>query len=255
MGGRDLARHNGEAAVGSRIRRHEEGTVMDRHQHGGGPPDTRERIIGAARSIALERGYKGTTLAMIQQRARVHPGSFYWHFKDKDALFAAMVAQAREEVESTVAHLETGTNPVKAVLDRIVERPERFGLWRFNVQLMMDQQMHGSDTAAQILELRVHTQRQLTAAWLEHIPARVLEELPGLPDRLADYLLATVEGCVLSRVAGTIRDEESITAMSAAVMDRMVAAACQSVGEPVPELFLGSEGWADRLVASLGTRG
>lgn len=228
---------------------------MDGHHEGDGATDTQERIIEAARSIALERGYKGTTLAMIQKRAQVHPGSFYWHFKDKDALFAAMVAQTRDEMEFTVAHLETGTNPVKVVLDRIVERPERFGLWRFNVQLMMDREMHGSATAAQILELRVHTQRQLTAAWLEHIPPRVLEELPGLPDRLADYLLATVEGCVLSRVAGTSRDEESITAMSAAVMDRMVAAACQSVGEPVPELFRGSEGWADRLVASLGTRG
>lgn len=217
--------------------------------------DTRERILDAARSVAIERGYKGATLALIQERAGVHPGSFYWHFKGKDALFAAMVARAREGTELTVAHLESDVNPVQAVLDRIVNSPERFALWRFNVQLMMDQQMRSSATAAEILKLRVAVQRQLTAAWLEHIPSRVLELVPGLPDRLADYSLATVEGCVLSRVAGTSREEDAITAMAAAVMDRMVAAACERAGEPVPAFFRSSEGWADRLVASLGTDG
>ena len=200
---------------------------------------TRERILRAARLIARDRGYKGTTLAMIQKQAGVHPGSFYWHFEDKDALFAGLVKYAYEESQPMVDRLGPGDapNPVKVVLDSIVQNPARYGLWRFNVQLMLDPDMQDSKTAQEIRTLREVTQRALTRAWLEHVPDRVLAEMPELPVRMADYSLATVEGCILSRVAGTPRDEEFITGLATQVMDTMVAMACDEVGEPVPEFF------------------
>ena len=203
------------------------------------PTPTRERILRAAREIARERGYKGTTLAMIQKAAGVHPGSFYWHFEDKDALFAGLVRYAYEESQPMVDRLGPGdaVNPVKVVLGSIVDNPARFGLWRFNVQLMLDPDMQDSKTAHEIRNLRVTTQRALTRAWLEHVPDRVLEEMPELPVRMADFALATVEGCILSRVAGTPRDEDSNQAQATAKMDRMVATACEEVGEPVPAFF------------------
>ena len=186
-----------------------------------------------------ERGYKGTTLAMIQKRAGVHPGSFYWHFEDKDALFAALVRYAYEDSATMVNRLGAGdaSNPVKAVLDAIVQNPARFGLWRFNVQLMLDPDMRESRTADEIRTLREITQQALTGAWLEHMPERVLAEVPQLPGRMADYALATVEGCILSRIAGTVRDEEFITALATFTMDRMVQEACEEVGESVPAFF------------------
>ncbi len=200
---------------------------------------TRERILEAARLIARDRGYKGTTLAMIQKEAGVHPGSFYWHFEDKDALFAGLVRYAYEQSGNMVERLDPGDapNPVKVVLDSIVLNPSRYGLWRFNVQLMLDPDMHDSKTAGEIRTLREMTQKALTRAWLEHVPPRVLEARPDLPLRMADYSLATVEGCILSRVAGTVRDEEFITGIATFTMDQMVAAACQEVGEKVPEFF------------------
>ncbi|WP_420176534.1 TetR/AcrR family transcriptional regulator [Luteococcus sp. OSA5] len=214
---------------------------------------TRRRILESARRIAMERGYKGTTIARIQQDAGVHPGSFYWHFKDKDSLFAAMVRGAQEHTELMVQSLDAeAPNPVKAVLDSIVGRPERFGLWRFNVQLMMDSQMRQSRTAAEILRLRELTQHTLTTAWVEHVPTRVTDANPGLPRQLADYSLATVEGCILSRVAGTPRDEDFITAMASAVMDRMVVLACEAVGEPVPAFVQRRERGLPHLVERMG---
>ncbi|MGO4958098.1 TetR/AcrR family transcriptional regulator [Luteococcus sp. Sow4_B9] len=196
---------------------------------------TRQRILSAASRIAMERGYKDTTIALIQKAAGVHPGSFYWHFKDKDALFAAMVREAQQTTEVMPRSLEgDAANPVMGVLRSIVDRPERYGLWRFNVQLMMDRGMQASSTAGEIRKLRELTQHNLTVAWLEQIPDEVFEAHPDLPRQLADYSLATIEGCILSRVAGTPRDEEFITGMSTAVLDRMVELACQGVGVPVP---------------------
>ncbi|WP_194793324.1 TetR/AcrR family transcriptional regulator [Raineyella fluvialis] len=201
---------------------------------------TRQRILDAARRISAERGYKGTTLAMIQKEAKVHPGSFYWHFEDKDSLFAALVRYAYQESQPMVDRLGPGdaANPVKVVLDAIVQNPARHGLWRFNVQLMLDPDMQDSKTAEEIRTLRVITQRSLTGAWLDLVPPRVLAEMPDLPVRMADFSLAVVEGCILSRVAGTQRDEEFITAVATAVMARMVTLACEEVGEPVPGFFL-----------------
>lgn len=210
---------------------------------------TRERILQAARVIARDRGYKGTTLAMIQKKAGVHPGSFYWHFEDKDALFAALVRYAYEQSGNLLERLDPrdAPNPVKVVLDSIVQNPARHGLWRFNVQLMLDPDMRDSKTAAEIRTLRELTQAALTRAWLEHVPDRVLAEMPELPVRMADYSLATVEGCILSRVAGTVRDEEFITGLATHTMDRMVAVACEQVGEPVPEFFRQRDSLQDLL--------
>lgn len=204
---------------------------------------TRERILDAAWELAMEHGYRGTTLAMIQTRAAVHPGSFYWHFSDKDALFQALVARARTGSSVMVDHLDRDvSNPVQAVLDTIVTNPQRFGLWRFNVQLMMDPAMSQSATAEEIRALREDIKRILTAAWLEQVPPAVLAAAPELPERMAQYSLAVMEGCVLSRVAGTPRDEAMLAAMASYTVDRMVASVCDAIGEPVPDFFRSSEG-------------
>lgn len=200
---------------------------------------TRERILEAARTIALDHGYKGTTLAMIQKRAGVHAGSFYWHFKDKDALFAELVRQAHKQSQVMEQPLEDGedSNPLQVMLSSIVDNPRRYGLWRFNLQLMLDRDMLNSATAEEIRALRRMTQCMLTDAWVGKVPANVLERHPDLPGQMADYALATVEGCVLSRIAGTQRDEGMITEAATSVIAAMVAQACREVGEPVPDFF------------------
>jgi len=204
----------------------------------------------------MRQGYRGTTLARIQKEAGVHAGSFYWHFPDKDAVFAAMVREGRENQALVVASLgQEADNPVQAVLDSIVERPERYGLWRFNLEYMLDQANRQTSTADEIRALRAEMQRVLTAAWLEQLPAAVLEKVPALPQRMADYSLAVVEGCVLSRVAGTARDEDFVTRTATVVMDQMVTEACRAVGEPVPPFFRHGRGGLADLVARPTARG
>lgn len=56
---------------------------------------TREAILDAAELEFLERGVSRTALAHIADRAGVTRGAIYWHFKDKAALFAAMLERVR----------------------------------------------------------------------------------------------------------------------------------------------------------------
>ena len=59
--------------------------------HGDG---VRERILEAAREIASERGYDGTSIALVSERSGLPASSIYWHFADKDELIAAVIERS-----------------------------------------------------------------------------------------------------------------------------------------------------------------
>ena len=52
---------------------------------------SRERILEAATQIAAERGYEGTSIAVVSALCGLPASSIYWHFKDKDDLIAAVI--------------------------------------------------------------------------------------------------------------------------------------------------------------------
>ena len=53
--------------------------------------ESRRRILDAARAIAAERGYEGTSIALVCEACGLPASSLYWHFSDKDGLFAAII--------------------------------------------------------------------------------------------------------------------------------------------------------------------
>jgi AcrR family transcriptional regulator len=56
--------------------------------------ESRAKILEAATAIAAERGYEGTSIALVSERSGLPASSIYWHFKDKDALFAAVIERS-----------------------------------------------------------------------------------------------------------------------------------------------------------------
>jgi len=57
---------------------------------------SREKILIAATEIASERGYEGTSIGLVSARSGMPASSIYWHFKDKDALIAAVIERSFE---------------------------------------------------------------------------------------------------------------------------------------------------------------
>lgn len=55
---------------------------------------SRERILDAAVEIAGERGYEGTSIALVSERSGLPASSIYWHFRDKDNLIAAVIERS-----------------------------------------------------------------------------------------------------------------------------------------------------------------
>jgi AcrR family transcriptional regulator len=54
---------------------------------------TRERLFRAAAELMGERGFHGTTVDDIVERAQVAKGTVYYHFKSKEALFDGLLSE------------------------------------------------------------------------------------------------------------------------------------------------------------------
>jgi len=78
---------------------------------------TKKKILESAKKEFLDKGFVNASLRTIAANAGVTTGAMYRHFKDKDALFSALVDKAIEVTTKTVmmadvlTHMED-TNPL-----------------------------------------------------------------------------------------------------------------------------------------------
>jgi AcrR family transcriptional regulator len=64
---------------------------------------TRAELVRVARELFAERGYAAVPTEEIVQKAGVTRGALYHHFKDKRALFKAVVEQLEQETAERIA--------------------------------------------------------------------------------------------------------------------------------------------------------
>lgn len=63
---------------------------------------TRQLLVSVARDLFTERGYAGTSVEEIVQRAGVARGALYHHFPGKDVLFRAVYESVQTETASRI---------------------------------------------------------------------------------------------------------------------------------------------------------
>jgi AcrR family transcriptional regulator len=89
------------------------------------PRATKERVIGAATALFAERGFHGTTVRDIAERARVNLAAGHYHFGSKEALYLevlrAQFAGVMAELEQRGARLAAGAvRPGRAALRELL---------------------------------------------------------------------------------------------------------------------------------------
>lgn len=60
--------------------------------------ETRDKLLNAAQEIFVEKGYDNATTREISARADLGAGTFYVHFRDKRAVYDALVRRANREM-------------------------------------------------------------------------------------------------------------------------------------------------------------
>jgi AcrR family transcriptional regulator len=104
----------------------------------------RAAILAAAQGVFAEQGYGAASVRDIIRRTDLASGTFYNYFPDKDAIFAALIAQTGEQARRRVraARRSAGTaeefveRGYRAFFEFIVEDPERFAFMRGNLDTM-----------------------------------------------------------------------------------------------------------------------
>src|SRR6478752_8921831 len=84
---------------------------------------TRHALLDAAEHVFLAQGVAGTSLNDIALAAGTSRGAIYWHFKDKAALFNAMMDRVTLPLEAEVAKASVGSGaePMDEVEHQMVE--------------------------------------------------------------------------------------------------------------------------------------
>ncbi len=73
--------------------------------------DKRARLVKAAKSLLLKKGYNETTLADIAQEADVPLGNVYYYFKTKEAIGQAVIKQHLHDLDACFVNWNQLTDP------------------------------------------------------------------------------------------------------------------------------------------------
>jgi AcrR family transcriptional regulator len=199
-----------------------------RHRQG---EESRGRILEATLAIAAERGYDGTSLGLVTERTGLPASSIYWHFGSKDELLAEALEFSYRQWRASApfpgwpdgADLrERVDRRLRAGAQAIAASPE---FWRLGLMLSLEQRVVEPAARRRFIEVRRETRQLGVRLWEEVLPAAVLERDPQLPDRLARFQLATMDGLFIGLRADPGWDRDAIVEVLAAGLHAAVARA------------------------------
>jgi len=81
---------------------------------------SRERILAAAIALFSERGFAGTSVADVCERAGVVKTALYWHFESKEGLLDAALARVAEAWIAEIRASVEEVSGIEARLERFV---------------------------------------------------------------------------------------------------------------------------------------
>lgn len=180
---------------------------------------SRRRILDAAAEIAGERGYAGTSISDVSKRSGLPKSSIYWHFSDKDALFAAVIEDSYERwlEEFNIRVSARDLTPQELVVllhDSLADFP---AFLRFGHLVILERHDTELSARAKFLDIRRRSLQNMSA---------MFERTTGIDApaaaSLAAVALALVDGAFLARAADehTLADSTALAEVLEAFVDR-----------------------------------
>lgn len=170
---------------------------------------TRQQIVEAADRLFYERGYEATSFGDIAQAVGLSRGNFYYHFKTKDEILAAVIAlrleRTRQMLERWEAEGEDAEARIVSFIGILIANRAR--IMRFGCPVgTLCNELAKLDHAAGADAARLFT---LFRDWLAR-QFRALGQEQEEADRLAMHLLARSQG--VATLAASIGDDAFIDA-------------------------------------------
>ncbi len=160
---------------------------------------SRRKILDAARDIAGERGYSGTSISEVSKQSGLPNSSIYWHFADKDALFAAVIEDSYEQWKEDFN--QRARTRMASPGEALVHLHESLGSFpaflRFGHLVILEQ--HDTELSARRAFIQI---RKKALEDLATMFTRSTDCDRATANKLAAMALALVDGAFLAGVAG-----------------------------------------------------
>lgn len=82
--------------------------------------DSRQRTIAEATRLFVEHGYHGISMRVIAEQVGVSKAGLYYHFRDKEDLFLAILTANIEQIEAIVAQARAEQASTRGRIARIL---------------------------------------------------------------------------------------------------------------------------------------
>lgn len=167
--------------------------------------ESRQRILQAAAQIAGERGYEGTSIALVSERSGLPASSIYWHFTDKDALIAAVIERSYEEwLDRVSAWAPTSSDASRhdrmaAMMDRTARTLRESGdFLRLGLMLALERRPDEPAARRRFIQTREETIRRTISTYARQFP----ELDDAAVHQLATFTMAMVDGLFVAQEIG-----------------------------------------------------
>jgi AcrR family transcriptional regulator len=159
---------------------------------------SRERILDAATEIASERGYEGTSIALVSKKCGLPASSIYWHFKNKDDLIAAVIERSFAGWLSAWRFPDEG-----AARDRLVDMAQQIAkalldspdFLRLGLMLGLERRPIEPRARARYLQARARALTDMSSAIGEIAPELTSDQV----HQLAIFAIAGADGLFIAK--------------------------------------------------------
>jgi AcrR family transcriptional regulator len=175
-----------------------------------------EEIMQATYEVLLNNGYSGLSISQIADELGKSKAALYYHYDSKEELLVAFLEFAVDRFE-TVVSTETGDNPdedLKHVIEKLLPlRPNEEQRQTQEVMIALRSQ---AVTNEAFKEQITQMDEQIAATIENIIRQGIKEEIfrDVDPTRIAEHVLAIVNGTMYTRATTTREDATAITHVS-----------------------------------------
>jgi AcrR family transcriptional regulator len=191
-----------------------------RHQQG---DLSRRRILDATAALAAERGYDGTSVALVTERTGLPASSVYWHFTNKDELLAETLDYSyRRWRESAAAWSDVPNDHTGDLEVQIRNRLRRAALaitsspefWRLGLMLALEKRVVEPAARRRFLVVRAETRGGVAEWWRQVLAPLRCDEQTVI--RVTRFHLSVMDGLYIGACAAPGRDQDALVDLIAA---------------------------------------
>ncbi|MCA1983075.1 TetR/AcrR family transcriptional regulator [Nocardioides nematodiphilus] len=190
-------------------------------------PENERAILDAALTLAVTAGYEGTTMSEVARLSGLPIGSVYWHFENKEQLFADLIEFCFETWKAD----HTGpTN--RDLLRRSIagsaggsSNPENKteAFWILALLFALERRLADNKARQKYLEVRKQMFELMVARVEPQIPPEVLAADPEFGRKMVVLGRALTDGFYIAACAGDEIDFAEFADLSASAVEALIA--------------------------------